>query len=194
MFERALRVERPRAVRMASSRRAAALARSASRVSGPERATQVRSMARMWARTCRAERTIGWGDSGPVSARWIALADRPASMSCSIRSRSAASSLSGRRPCVGPDAMSDHLRALAGERAPALDRDLDVLGIDLHGVAASTQAFGRDEGGSRATERVVHRLARQQVVRDRGLEEHGRFLGRMVLLRLGGARHDHLGW
>ena len=46
---------------------------------------------------------------------------------------------------AGPRLPIDALRRLAGEVLPALDRDLDVLGVDLHRVAAPAEGLGRHE-------------------------------------------------
>ena len=85
---------------------------------------------------------------------------------------------------AGPRLPIDPLRRPPGEGLPALDRDLDVLGVDLHRVAAPAEGLGRHERRARPGERLVHRLARPEVVADRDLGEEHRLLGRVVLLVL----------
>jgi hypothetical protein len=72
----------------------------------------------------------------------------------------------------------------AGEPLPALDRQLDVTGIDLHRVTAPAKRLRCDDGDPRADERVVYGASRSEVVTDRGLEEQDWLLRRMVELLL----------
>src|SRR3954447_14190661 len=46
---------------------------------------------------------------------------------------------------AGPRLPTEALGSLPCERLPALDRDLDVLGVDLHRVAAPAEGLGAHE-------------------------------------------------
>src|SRR5450759_478435 len=55
---------------------------------------------------------------------------------------------------AGPRLPKAH-RLGACEVLPSLDCDLDVLRVDLDGIAAATQGLGRNQGRARAGERLV---------------------------------------
>ena len=77
---------------------------------------------------------------------------------------------------------------LACEGFPAIDDALDVLGHQLHGVAAAAEPFGGDQGRPAASERVVDRLPGLRVVADRDLEERHRLLGGVPRVRIRAGR------
>src|SRR5450759_2290035 len=90
---------------------------------------------------------------------------------------------------AGPRLPKKH-RLLAREVLPSLDGNLDVLWVDLDGVAAATDLFGRDECCAGARERLVHIAAVAPNGSAHGLDG---LLRRVVVLLLGRAAHDHLG-
>src|ERR1035437_10359897 len=81
-------------------------------------------------------------------------------------------------------------RLLTAEVLPALDGNLNVLRVDLDGVAAPTQGLGRDQGRAGAGEGLVDIAG---VVPDGSTHRLDGLLRRVVVLLLGRAAHDHLG-
>src|SRR5664280_2598043 len=72
-------------------------------------------------------------------------------------------------------------RLRAGERLPALDRDVDVGGGQLHGIADTPGLFGSDDGCARAREGLVEQGAGLRVVLDRAPDGLHRLAGRVLL-------------
>jgi len=55
---------------------------------------------------------------------------------------------------------------LSGEILPALDRDIDIAGINIHVEAGPAGRFGGDDRGSASNKGVVNRVATIRMVED----------------------------
>src|SRR5262249_33636860 len=82
---------------------------------------------------------------------------------------------------------------LTAELLPTLDRDVDILRIDLDAAADSLGDLGGRQCRPTAEEGLIDKFAALGVIQDRAPHEIHRLLGRMVVLLLFGAAHDELG-
>src|SRR5664280_952800 len=186
--------------------------RNIRRVSDPVRARRRASASRVSTASsrARAQRSAKWGllrarlygasrltPAAPAARRTLPVAaktsrKRAAQSGRAARSRRGRSRAPTSRDAGGRGSAIDPLRGLPREALPALNRHLDVARIDLHAVAGAAEGLRSDERGAGARERVVHRPACPEVIADRDLREQDRLLGRVVLLLLAAAAHDHL--